>query len=52
MTDSNRGALIQEDTTIIGKIRNCSQIEIRGYVEGDVVADYSSFTKAAGCTAR
>lgn len=39
MIESNRGAVIQEDTTIVGKIRNCRQIEIRGYVEGDLVAE-------------
>ena len=36
---SSRGAIIQEDTTIVGKIRNCRKIEIHGYVEGDVAAD-------------
>ncbi len=36
---SSREAVIQEDTTVVGKIRNCRQIEIYGYVEGDVVAD-------------
>lgn len=34
-----REAVIQEDTTIVGKIRNCRQIEIHGYVEGDIVAE-------------
>lgn len=32
-------AIIQEDTTIVGEIKNCRQIEIRGYVEGKLVAD-------------
>jgi cytoskeletal protein CcmA (bactofilin family) len=36
---SSREAVIQEDTTIVGKIRNCRQIEIYGYVEGDLAAD-------------
>jgi cytoskeletal protein CcmA (bactofilin family) len=36
---SNRDAVIQEDTTIVGKIRNCREIEIRGYVEGDLQAE-------------
>lgn len=36
---NSREAIIQEDTTIVGKIRNCRQIEIHGYVEGDLVAE-------------
>ena len=33
----NRGvAVIREDTVIKGEIRNCNQIEIYGYVEGDL----------------
>jgi cytoskeletal protein CcmA (bactofilin family) len=34
-----REAIIQEDTIIKGKIRNCRQMEIRGYLEGDLTAD-------------
>jgi cytoskeletal protein CcmA (bactofilin family) len=34
-----REAIIQEDTIIKGKIRNCRQMEIRGYVEGELTAD-------------
>jgi cytoskeletal protein CcmA (bactofilin family) len=34
-----REAIIQEDTIIKGKIRNCRQIEIHGYVEGELAAD-------------
>src|SRR3974390_73972 len=33
-----RDAIIQEDTIIKGKIRNCRQMEIRGYFEGDLAA--------------
>jgi len=32
-------AIIQEDTIIKGKIRNCRQMEIRGYFEGDLAAE-------------
>lgn len=36
---NNSGVLIvREDTTIKGEIRNCRQIEIYGYVEGDIAA--------------
>lgn len=35
----NREAVIQEDTVIKGEIRNCRQIEIHGYVEGDLAAE-------------
>jgi cytoskeletal protein CcmA (bactofilin family) len=31
--------VIQEDTTIVGSVRNCRHIEIRGYIEGELVAD-------------
>src|SRR5215469_2984526 len=34
-----REIVIQEDTVIKGKIRNCRQMEIRGYFEGDLAAD-------------
>lgn len=34
-----REAIIQEDTIIKGKIKNCRQIEIWGYVEGEIAAD-------------
>jgi cytoskeletal protein CcmA (bactofilin family) len=34
-----REAVIQEDTIIKGKIRNCKQMEIRGYVEGELAAE-------------
>jgi cytoskeletal protein CcmA (bactofilin family) len=34
-----REAIIQEDTVIKGKIRNCRQLEIRGYFEGDLTAE-------------
>jgi cytoskeletal protein CcmA (bactofilin family) len=34
-----REAIIQEDTIIKGKIRNCRQMEIRGYFEGDLAAE-------------
>ncbi|MGO8955638.1 MAG: polymer-forming cytoskeletal protein [Rhodomicrobium sp.] len=34
-----RDAIIQEDTVIKGKIRNCRQLEIRGYFEGDLAAE-------------
>ncbi len=34
-----REAIIQEDTVIKGKIRNCRQMEIRGYFEGDLAAE-------------
>lgn len=36
---NSREAVIQEDTIIKGEIRNCRQIEIRGYVEGDLAAE-------------
>lgn len=36
----NKGVLVvTADTTIHGKIRNCRQIDIYGYVEGEVAAD-------------
>lgn len=35
----SRQTIIKEDTTIVGAIRNCSQIEIHGYIEGELVAD-------------
>ena len=34
-----REVVIQEDTIIKGKIRNCRQMEIRGYFEGDLAAE-------------
>ncbi|WP_037242163.1 polymer-forming cytoskeletal protein, partial [Rhodomicrobium udaipurense] len=34
-----REAIIQEDTIIKGKIRNCRQMEIHGYVEGELAAE-------------
>jgi cytoskeletal protein CcmA (bactofilin family) len=34
-----REAIIQEDTVIKGKIRNCRQMEIRGYFEGELTAE-------------
>jgi cytoskeletal protein CcmA (bactofilin family) len=34
-----REAIIQEDTIIKGKIRNCRQMEIRGFVEGELAAE-------------
>ncbi len=34
-----REAIIQEDTIIKGKIRNCSQMEIYGLVEGELAAE-------------
>ena len=34
-----REAIIQEDTIVKGKIRNCRQMEIYGYVEGELSAD-------------
>jgi cytoskeletal protein CcmA (bactofilin family) len=34
-----REAVIQEDTVIKGKIRNCRQMEIRGYFEGELAAE-------------
>ncbi len=34
-----REAIIQEDTIIKGKIRNCRQMEIRGFVEGEFAAE-------------
>jgi cytoskeletal protein CcmA (bactofilin family) len=34
-----REAIIQEDTVIKGKIRNCRQMEIRGYFEGELNAE-------------
>ncbi len=34
-----REVVIQEDTVIKGKIRNCRQMEIRGYLEGDLAAE-------------
>jgi cytoskeletal protein CcmA (bactofilin family) len=34
-----REAIIQDDTIIKGKIKHCRQIEIRGYVEGEIAAD-------------
>jgi cytoskeletal protein CcmA (bactofilin family) len=34
-----REAIIQEDTIIKGKIKNCRQMEIRGFVEGELAAE-------------
>jgi cytoskeletal protein CcmA (bactofilin family) len=34
-----REAIIQEDTIIKGKIRNCRQMEIHGFVEGELAAE-------------
>jgi cytoskeletal protein CcmA (bactofilin family) len=34
-----RDAIIQEDTIIKGKIRNCRQMEIHGFVEGELAAE-------------
>jgi len=34
-----REAIIQEDTVIKGQIRNCRQMEIHGYVEGELAAE-------------
>ncbi|MBI4724760.1 MAG: polymer-forming cytoskeletal protein [Rhodomicrobium sp.] len=34
-----REAIIQKDTVIKGKIRNCRQMEILGYVEGELTAE-------------
>ncbi len=31
--------VIQKDTTVIGAIRNCRQIEVHGYIEGELIAD-------------
>ncbi len=31
--------IIEEDTHIKGQIRDCHQIEIKGYIEGDLIAD-------------
>jgi cytoskeletal protein CcmA (bactofilin family) len=37
---AHQGVLVvQEDTIIKGEIRNCRQMEVYGYVEGDVAAD-------------
>jgi cytoskeletal protein CcmA (bactofilin family) len=37
---SNQGVLlVREDTIIKGEIRNCRQMEVYGYVEGDVATD-------------
>lgn len=36
---NNRQAVIQADTVIKGEIRNCRQIEIHGYVEGELQAE-------------
>jgi cytoskeletal protein CcmA (bactofilin family) len=36
---NNRQAVIQADTVIKGEIRNCRQIEIHGYVEGQLSAE-------------
>ena len=39
MAQSQRKTIIQKDTIIKGEIRNCSQIEIYGYVEGKLGAE-------------
>ncbi len=39
MVESQRKTVIQKDTIIKGEIRNCSQIEIHGYVEGQLGAE-------------
>ncbi len=37
---SNRGVLVvREDTIVKGEIRNCRQMEVYGYVEGDVASE-------------
>jgi len=39
VAESHRKTVIQKDTIIKGEIRNCSQIEIYGYVEGNLGAE-------------
>lgn len=39
MGESTRKTVIQTDTIIQGQIRNCHQIDIYGYVEGDLAAE-------------
>jgi cytoskeletal protein CcmA (bactofilin family) len=47
---SDKGAIVvREDTIIKGEIRNCRQIEIYGYVEGDVAAQNLLVHKEGQC---
>ena len=43
-----REAIIQEDTIIKGKIRNCRQMEIYGFVEGELAAEVSCWSTRGG----
>jgi cytoskeletal protein CcmA (bactofilin family) len=46
----NQGAIVvREDTVIKGEIRNCRQIEIYGYVEGEVAASLLLVHKDGRC---
>lgn len=47
---SNSGVLIvREDTAIKGEIRNCRQLEVYGYVEGDIAAGNVLVHKGGRC---
>jgi cytoskeletal protein CcmA (bactofilin family) len=41
--------VVREDTIIKGEIRNCRQMEVYGYVEGDVAADQLLVHKNGRC---
>jgi cytoskeletal protein CcmA (bactofilin family) len=41
--------IVREDTIIKGEIRNCRQMEVYGYVEGDVAADTVLVHKNGRC---
>jgi cytoskeletal protein CcmA (bactofilin family) len=41
--------VVREDTIIKGEIRNCRQMEVYGYVEGDVAADAVLIHKNGRC---
>jgi len=46
----NQGVLVvREDTIIKGEIRNCRQMEVYGYVEGDVAADSVLIHESGRC---
>ena len=47
-----REAIIQDDTMIKGRIRNCRQMEIRGYFEGELAAEEVNVHKGSPSTER
>jgi hypothetical protein len=47
---SNSGVLIvREDTAIKGEVRNCRQLEVYGYIEGDITAAHVLVHQGGRC---